>query len=176
MQSQPPQTQETDYDADIEVVQPYSIEEPGDEPTTSEPRRPVVSSLPDNFERWHVDLIESMDDLQCESDTNSSSQRSGQKRGQKRKPGVTTAGATSSSRQGSEAKGTDLSRKRARRRIKRSREDSTKSVYDSSSTATASNGSESVMSFSSARPSTEPSGTETGNVNSESKTDKMDVD
>lgn len=176
-QSQSPPTQETDYDADVEVVQPYSIEEPDEEPT-NEPRRPVVSCLPDNFERWHVDLIESMDDLQCESDANSLSQRSGQKRGQKRKPAVTTAAAVNSSRLGSEARGPDLGRKRARRRIRRSRESTSRErpVYDSSSTATASNGSESVLSSSSARPSTEASGTDTGNMNSESTTDKMDMD
>lgn len=178
-------TQNSDCDADVEVVKPYAVEEPDDEPDdnpTHQPHRPVVSSLPDNFERWHVDLIDSMDNLQSDSDTNDSVFRSEQRRGKKRKPG---SGACSFFQTGhpqspsarskhgdSQYEPPGFTRKRPRRRNKRS-SDNRNTPTDSS---TASNGSESCLSLSSAPLSTEASGTETGNMDSDSNADKMDID
>lgn len=179
-----PSTQDIDYDADTEVVKPYAIEEPDDERLeTNEPDRPVVSSLPDNLERWHIDLIDSMDNLQCESDRTDSTQRSDQKRGQKRKSAASgaspsahqsSASAPSGARHGDGQYETpSMGRKRSRKRSKRVKEDQN-GANDSSPTT--SNGSETCMSSSSAARSTDASGTETGTTNSDSTADKMDVD
>jgi hypothetical protein len=181
-----PSTQDIDYDADTEVVKPYAIEEPDDERLeTSEPDRFVASSLPDNLERWHIDLIDSMDDLQCESDRTDSTQRSDQKRGQKRKSGAAASGASPSAHQSSASapSGTkhgdrqyetpSMGRKRSRKRSKRVKEDQNRA---NDSSPTTSNGSEACMSSSSAARSTDASGTETGTMNSDSTADKMDVD
>lgn len=174
-----PSTQDIGYDAETEVVKPYAIEEPDDEQLeTNEPDRPVVSSLPDNLERWHIDLIDSMDNLQCESDRTDSTQRSDQKRGQKRKSAA--SGASPSAHQSSASAPWDgqyetpsMGRKRSRKRSKRVKEDQN-GANDSSPTT--SNGSETCMSSSSAARSTDASGTETGTTNSDSTADKMDVD
>lgn len=182
-----PSTQDIDYDADTEVVKPYAIEEPDDERLgNNEPDRPVVSSLPDNLERWHIDLIDSMDDLQCESDRTDSTQRSDQKRGQKRKSGAAASGAFPSSAHQSSASAPSgakhgdgqyetagIGRKRSRKRSKRVKEDQNRA---NDSSPTTSNASETCMSSSSAARSTDASGTEAGATNSDSTADKMDVD
>lgn len=167
---------DSDYDADIEVVKPYAVEEPDDEPT-AQPQRHVVSSLPDHFERWHVDLIGSMEDLSCEPETDSP--RSEQRRGQKRKPATTGASHLSSSHLGSkhsdvQHEGPSLSRKRPRRRTRRPK-DGLK--FDHGSSSNASYSTESYRSSSSAAPrSTDGSGTETGDLNSTTDSEKMDID
>lgn len=177
----PSTTQESNADAGTEIVKPYAIEEPDDEPNNKS-HQSVLSCLPDNFERWHVDLIESMDDLKCESDESASALRRGQKRGQKRKPATTASAASSSiqqsSPQGSKCTDTQyempgLSRKPPRKRTKRPKEDASPEDYSSSA---ASNGSESYMSSSSALQSTDGSGAETDNMSSDPKADKMDID
>ena len=63
----------------VEVVQPYAIEEPDDEPAPPSPE------FPESTPEWQRDLVESMDDLQFESDASGSSLHSDQIRGQKRK-------------------------------------------------------------------------------------------
>lgn len=178
--------QDTDYDADAEVVKPYAIEEPDDEPTNPPPRH-MASSLPDNFERWHIDLIGSMADLQCETESNGtdSTSQSGQQRGKKRKPATTastshnTQPSQRESKHGdkdSQYEGPGVSRKRLRRRPRLSSEGMSLNRESSSSL---SNSTDSYRSESSSAPqSTEGSGsgTETGNVNSTPDSDKMDVD
>lgn len=71
-----------DYDTSIEIVKPYAIEEPDDEEDQ------LFDETPQSTEptpQWQKDLVDFMDDLQCESDSSGSSLSSNQTRGQKRK-------------------------------------------------------------------------------------------
>ena len=187
MNNPSPSPQDADHDADIEVVKPYAIEEPDDEPTNPSSGH-IVTSLPDNFERWHIDLIGSMEDLGCETESHGtdSTSQSGQQRGKKRKPATTTSGAShnappSSMREAKQGandpqyEGPGLSRKR-RRKPRPLREGMS---LDRESPSSLSNSTDSYRSASSSVPlSREGSGdgTETGNVNSTPDVDKMDVD
>ena len=63
----------------VEVVQPYAIEEPGDEPALQS------SGSSESTPPWQKDLVDSIDDLQFESDASGSSLLSDRTRGQKRK-------------------------------------------------------------------------------------------
>lgn len=170
--------QDSDYDADVEVVQPYAIEEPDDDEPPSKSHG-HVSSLPDYFERWHVDLIGSMEDLSCEAETDSSS-RFRHRRGQKRKPA--TAGAfhthmsshTGSKHGDMQYEEPGMSRKRPRRRTRRVKEGL---VFDHGSSSNVSHSPESYRSSSSAAPrSTDGSGTETAALNPTPDSEKMDID
>lgn len=78
----------------IEPLRPYAIEEPDDEPDPPMLRRPGLPCLPDCFERWQRDLIDSIDDMEDKGATSpSASGRTIQRRGLKRKPiGVVGAG------------------------------------------------------------------------------------
>lgn len=169
--------EDSDYDADVEVVQPYAIEEPDDGEPPSKPRK-YMSSLPDHFERWHVDLIGSMEDLSCEAETDSSS-RFKHRRGQKRKPAATGAHPHTSSHAGSkhgdmQDEEPGLTRKRPRRRTRRVKEGI---IFDHGSSSNVSHSPESYRSSSSAAPrSTDGSGTETGVLNTTPDSEKMDID
>jgi len=76
------------YDADVEVVLPYAIEEPDDEPdqaSASMSSKPVTPKLLGLLDLWQSDLVNSMRDLYCDSDSNDTRPWLGQKRGRKRK-------------------------------------------------------------------------------------------
>ncbi|PYH89182.1 hypothetical protein BO71DRAFT_403274, partial [Aspergillus ellipticus CBS 707.79] len=82
------------HEANIEVVHPYAIEEPEDEPTdTAEwTGTPVIHFLlRDNFDNVQGDLVDSMEGLCCDSDNSNHGVVFGQKRGRKRKPSGTAA-------------------------------------------------------------------------------------
>lgn len=79
-------TANTDCTTSIEVVRPYAIEEPEDDDEQANQTRESTGSTP----QWQRDLVNSMDDLECESDaSNSSFGSDDQARGQKRKPAST---------------------------------------------------------------------------------------
>lgn len=68
------------YDTEVEVVRPYAIEEPEDDPA----RKPPVS--PGSTPQWQRDLVDSLEEFEFESDsTSGSSLWSDRTRGQKRK-------------------------------------------------------------------------------------------
>lgn len=67
------------YDAEIKVVRPYAIEEPDDDPARKSTESP--GSTP----QWQRDLVDSLEELEFESDSSGSSLWSDQTRGQKRK-------------------------------------------------------------------------------------------
>ena len=76
----------TDCTTGIEVVRPYAIEEPDDDDEQANQTRGSTESSP----QWQRDLVDSMDDLKCESDASGSSFGSDdQARGKKRKPAST---------------------------------------------------------------------------------------
>jgi hypothetical protein len=80
---------------DSQVIRPYAIEEPDDEPDVTLPRHDL-RCLPDYFERWQRDLREYMNGLNLQPDnSNMTKQLTMGKRGQKRKP-VSTASSTHS--------------------------------------------------------------------------------
>ena len=79
-------TANTDCTTSIEVVRPYAIEEPDDDDEQANQTRESTGSTP----QWQRDLVDSMDDLECESDASGSSFGSDdQARGKKRKPAST---------------------------------------------------------------------------------------
>jgi len=76
------------YDADVEVVLPYAIEEPDDEPdqvSASASSKPTTPKLRGFLDLWQSELVNSMRDLYCDSDSNDTRPWLGQKRGRKRK-------------------------------------------------------------------------------------------
>jgi hypothetical protein len=110
--------QDPGYDADTEVVRPYEIEEPADEPNqfaSSESTNPVT---PSPVDRWQGDLIDSFQNLQCDPDSNDIYLPLRQNHGQKRK--ITQYHYISSAESGSgietEAEETIHSPKRLRRK------------------------------------------------------------
>ncbi|KAH8693956.1 hypothetical protein BGW36DRAFT_409548 [Talaromyces proteolyticus] len=83
--------QDPGYDADVEVVRPYAIEEPdddADQTSTSAPTQPATPKLLDTTEYWQRELVNSLRGLYCDSDSNDTFPLSRQKRGRKRKPDV----------------------------------------------------------------------------------------
>ncbi|PYH65116.1 uncharacterized protein BO88DRAFT_373447 [Aspergillus vadensis CBS 113365] len=81
------------HEANADVVLPYSIEEPDDEPAEAAGQttdKPVIRLLVgDNSEIWQGELVDSMEGLQCDSDQSAS-----QTRGKKRKPSATATGSS----------------------------------------------------------------------------------
>jgi hypothetical protein len=78
---------------DSQVIRPYAIEEPDDEPDATLPRHDLPC-LPDHFERWQRDLREYMNRLNVQPvNSNIIKQPTMGKRGQKRKP-VSTVSST----------------------------------------------------------------------------------
>lgn len=176
--------QENNTQSEGTVIKPYAIEEPEDEPT-DQAKDQCLQSLPDQFERWHVDLVDTMDDIRCESDNNERAS-SEDKRGQKRKPGNASSGPSQSNANSHSASsppaakagntrsdGPSLSPERLHRRNKRSK-GGPPPLQDASSET--SNATDSYCSASSAAQSTESSGTEMGNSDSPPATDQMDID
>lgn len=115
-------------EANFNTYRPYAVEEPDDEPDSSMPER-KLPCLPDYFERWQRELVDSMDDLdRC--DRNPGVKVSPlQKRGQKRKPASFVSSGNPHSFQSYQSKsstrsdeaslsGPGLSPKRRRRRSK----------------------------------------------------------
>ncbi|RAK96157.1 uncharacterized protein BO80DRAFT_239447 [Aspergillus ibericus CBS 121593] len=80
-----------------DVVQPYAIEEPEDDPIefTSRPAgKPVIHLyLGDNSDIWQGELVDSMEDLYCNSDHANRQWSTNHKRGKKRRPSATVAGS-----------------------------------------------------------------------------------
>lgn len=63
------------------VVRPYAIEEPDDGGETDQ----IWETTPEPISLWQRDLVDSLNDLGCESDASDSSLGSSPTRGQKRK-------------------------------------------------------------------------------------------
>ncbi|KAL2000182.1 hypothetical protein VTN02DRAFT_3453 [Thermoascus thermophilus] len=169
--------QDPGYDADVEVVRPYAIEEPEEALTRESPRSTArrPRSLTD---LWQNDLIDSMRDLDCNSDSNDAGPRPSPKRGRKRKP-TSTAGAYQHYPTSSPFKVVDLraeamgvSPKKMRRRSKRSKGDM--ELFRGPPVSPARNGLRPVWSSSSTPLSPDASGTEPP-VDA-STDDKMEVD
>ncbi|KAF9892949.1 hypothetical protein FE257_000541 [Aspergillus nanangensis] len=114
--------QDRGHDSNVTVFHPYAIEEPGEEHPSSSTSLPALTYLEDNPENWQADLVNSMEDLHCYSDSGPRIQ----KRGKKRKPPPVFAGIPHSSHSGAtidgQYDGSTLSPKRLRRRNKQSRE------------------------------------------------------
>ncbi|OGM39276.1 hypothetical protein ABOM_012007 [Aspergillus bombycis] len=86
-----PLIQDSDHNAPV-VVQPYAIEEPEDDPPPVS-FKPAITFLPGpSSESWQTDLVDSMEDLHCESDNNITRPTSRYNRGRKRKPSSTATG------------------------------------------------------------------------------------
>lgn len=88
-----PLPQNSDHNAPI-VIQPYAIEEPDEEPPPVS-SKPTILFLPgSNSEYWQTELVDSMEDLHCESDNSITKPISRYSRGKKRKPSSTAAGVS----------------------------------------------------------------------------------
>lgn len=135
-------SQDPGYDGDVEVVKPYAIEEP-DEPTTPETTQPETLRLQSLADYTQDDLVNSLRNLDCHSDSNDSHPRKAAKRGRKRKPGPletytyypyqTVSPSAFSVAHDNKSDGSILSPKRLRRRSKWSNEEmNTTSIATSS--------------------------------------------
>ncbi|PYI07863.1 hypothetical protein BO78DRAFT_312184 [Aspergillus sclerotiicarbonarius CBS 121057] len=80
-----------------DVVQPYAIEEPEDDPIETAGRstgKPVIHlHLGDNSDIWQGELVDSMEVLYCDSDYANRQWSVNHKRGKKRRPSATAAGS-----------------------------------------------------------------------------------
>ncbi|CRG88190.1 hypothetical protein PISL3812_05217 [Talaromyces islandicus] len=80
--------QDPGYDADVEVVRPYAIEEPdddADQTSASASTRPATPKRLDSTEYWQKELVNCLRGLACDSDSNEAPQPLKHKRGRKRK-------------------------------------------------------------------------------------------
>ncbi|UCK58069.1 hypothetical protein AFCA_000939 [Aspergillus flavus] len=83
-----PLSRNSDQNAPI-VIQPYAVEEPEEEPPPVS-SKPTILFLPGpNSEYWQAELVDSMEDLHCESDNSITKPMSRYNRGKKRKPSST---------------------------------------------------------------------------------------
>lgn len=81
-----PLAQDSNNNAPI-VVQPYAIEEPEDDDSPHLSSKPTTAFTPGpSSENWQAELANSMEDLRCDSDPNSTSPNTRYNRGKKRKP------------------------------------------------------------------------------------------
>ncbi|KAL1968226.1 hypothetical protein VTN77DRAFT_2061 [Rasamsonia byssochlamydoides] len=174
-------SQDPGYDADVEVVRPYAIEEPDDDAEqtpTSTSTRPNTPRLLDSAEYWQTELVNSLRDLYCDSDSNDSHPLARQKRGRKRKTATASSPYQNPHLTAPEMRlqdvdlrpdGSFASPKRMRRRSRRSGEDFA-TVHSALSTADSELGS--------SRLSPEASGIEPGRypTNSIPAGDQMDID
>lgn len=167
--------------AEIKPLRPYAIEEPDDEPEPLVQRRLGLPCLPDYFERWQRELVDSIDDMEDKATTNPSAiGKPIPKRGLKRKPiGPVGAGYShpGSHRSKSKAKLEDyalpacgFNPKRRRRRSK-ALEDTTKnspsvSLHDFRETRANESSSSDLQSSSSS----------VGAANESALADEMDID
>lgn len=132
---------DADYDADTEVVKPYEIEEPDDDVPDQAPP-PKSPKLLEEADQWQGDLVRSLRQLHCESDTNDTSTKLNRKRGQKRKPSTNSTAIDHAARPQSTGARGNLgaeSPKRLRRRSRRSSENIRSSIlrrYSSTSRGT----------------------------------------
>ncbi|EAW09480.1 uncharacterized protein ACLA_036850 [Aspergillus clavatus NRRL 1] len=117
------------YDGNIEVVKPYAIEEPEDE-APKVISRLTLSEPPSEAELWQGELVESMEDLHCDSDHNGIAYHPNHRRGKKRKSPTFAPGSSGSVRRETfkaasemQDEGPSLSPKRLHRRSKRSRKE-----------------------------------------------------
>jgi hypothetical protein len=169
-------SRDSGYDGDIEVVKPYAIEEPEDEAPRPVPRL-AISASPNDAEPWQgeLELVDSMQDLHCDSDHHDLRHRSSNKRGRKRKTPTLSAGAGPGRRQLSEVTpdiqydGPSASRKRLRRRSMRPKDGLRTTLSPRSSSET-----DSPASLSLSPQSTDASGTSPSNKPNVS--DEMDID
>jgi hypothetical protein len=124
--------QDAGYDADVEVVKPFAIEEPDDE-TDQTPTSAPTPNVPEATENWQRELVNSLRGLYCDSDSNEAHPFIRQKRGRKRKPDPSMASSQSSQNMQSQSVkdwdfdsrvgGTAFSPKRRRRKSTQTRED-----------------------------------------------------
>lgn len=180
-------SQDPGYDADVEVVRPYAIEEPdddADQTPTSASTRPTTPKLLDSAEYWQTELVNSLRGLCCDSDSNDFQPLPKQKRGRKRKIASASALYQNPQRTASEMRLQDVdlrpegpfaSPKRMRRRSRRSGEDLTtvrSALSPGAHDLRAKTGS------SSARLSPEAGGIESAGypTNSVSASDQMEID
>lgn len=77
--------QDAGYEADVEIVRPYAIEEP-DEETDQTPTSVATPKLLDSTEQWQKELLSSLRGLYCDSDSTDTPPLVRHKRGRKRKP------------------------------------------------------------------------------------------
>lgn len=73
------------YEADVEIVRPYAIEEP-DEETDRTPTSAATPNLLEATEQWQKELVNSLRGLYCDSDSTDTPPLVRHKRGRKRKP------------------------------------------------------------------------------------------
>lgn len=116
--------QDFEYDADVEVVRPYEVEEPADQGTGEFSMPWTRKLLQDSDFYWQHELVHSMQQLQCDSDNGDSLMSPGGKRGRKRKPSGIAGGSAHSSWNPFNSESLPSSSKRRRRRSKPFREDS----------------------------------------------------
>ncbi|RHZ57962.1 hypothetical protein CDV55_104664 [Aspergillus turcosus] len=168
-------SRDSGYDGDIEVVKPYAIEEPEDEAPRPVPRL-AISASPHDAEPWQGELVDSMQDLRCDSDHSDLRHRSNHKRGRKRKsPTLSSGNSVSGRRQLYEAApdiqydGPSASPKRLRRRGMRPKEGLRTALSPRSSSET-----DSPASLSLSPQSTDASGTSPSNK--PNVRDEMDID
>jgi hypothetical protein len=81
----PDDGQDAGYEADVEIVRPYAIEEP-DEETDQTPTSVATPKLLDSTEQWQKELLSSLRGLYCDSDSTDTPPLVRHKRGRKRKP------------------------------------------------------------------------------------------
>lgn len=126
--------QDAGYEADVEIIRPYAIEEPGEE-TDQTPTSVATPKLLDSTEQWQNELLNSMRGLYCDSDSTDTPPLVRHKRGRKRKPDTSmtaTRDFQSTQQQSMKEWGSDvhmgagsslLSPKRRRRKSTKSEED-----------------------------------------------------
>ncbi|KAH1488625.1 hypothetical protein KXV92_003478 [Aspergillus fumigatus] len=169
-------SRDSGYDGDIEVVKPYAIEEPEDEAPRHVPRL-AISPAPNDAESWQGELVNSMQDLHCDSDYPDLRCRPSHRRGRKRKTPTVGAGNSvpGGRRQVYEAalyiqyEGPRASPKRLRRRSLRLKEDQRTPLSPRSPTET----------DSPASPSLSPQSTDASGASPSNKpniSDEMDID
>lgn len=90
--------QDAGYDADVEIVKPYAIEEPDDE-TDQTPTSAPTPNMPDAADNWQKELVNSLRGLYCDSDSNDAHAHAHSltrtKRGRKRKPDISMTSSQS---------------------------------------------------------------------------------
>ncbi|GAD99416.1 conserved hypothetical protein [Paecilomyces variotii No. 5] len=171
-------SQDPGYDGDVEVVKPYAIEEP-DEPITPDTAGPQTPKLQSFAAHTQDDLVDSLRNLDCNSDSADNRLRKTTKRGRKRKPGSsetytyypykTESPSPFAESRDNKADGSMLSPKRLRRRSRRFKEDISITPIASSSTISSESRPSTPSTFSATANGTEAK----GEVQSD---DKMDVD
>ncbi|GIJ87527.1 hypothetical protein Asppvi_006435 [Aspergillus pseudoviridinutans] len=168
-------SRDSGYDGDIEVVKPYAIEEPEDEASRVVPRL-AISPASNDTESWQGELVDSMQDLRCDSDQPDLRYRPSHKRGRKRKTPTFAAGTSAPGRRqvyepapDIQYEGPSASPKRLRRRSMRPKEDRRTPLSPRSSTET-----DSPASLSLSPQSTDTSGGSPSNKPNTS--DEMDID